>query len=132
MKVCPSCHEGLPLEAFYRDRKTPTGFASYCKQCKNAHERARQAAKKAEHASRGPLYTNEELAVRASLGLWEHVLEMFTCKELAKIWGCSNDRAWNAKTEPNGIYGKYAFKELQGQMYFGEDMKRKLREYLEV
>jgi hypothetical protein len=64
--------------------------------------------------------------------LWTHVLEDFTCAKLATIWGCSQDQAWRVKREPYGIYGDKQPKELQGTRFLSEDMKRKLREYLEV
>ena len=122
MKLCSSCHEALPPEAFHRNRKKWDGLACYCKACAAVRKAAAKAAKVAETR---PLYTNEELAVRASLGLWEHVLEMFTCRQLAQIWGCGHDQAWRAKTKPNETY-------MQGTAYFSEDMKRRLRDYLEV
>jgi hypothetical protein len=78
------------------------------------------------------LYSNEELLLRANLGLWTHVLEDFTCKQLAEIWGCSKDRAWRIQRRPNEFYGKWAFKELQGVPFLSDEMKHSLVTYLEV
>lgn len=32
-KICPKCGKELPVTSFYIDRKTKSGYASYCKAC---------------------------------------------------------------------------------------------------
>lgn len=34
-KICPKCGKELPVTSFYIDRKTKSGYASYCKRCQS-------------------------------------------------------------------------------------------------
>jgi Recombination endonuclease VII len=63
MKPCSKCKIPLPFSEFYKDRKTRSGFSSWCKYCKkqdykdHLEERRRQHREwykehKQEHASR--------------------------------------------------------------------------------
>lgn len=38
-KTCSTCRVAKPLEAFYRDRNTPTGRAYDCKECRSAKQK---------------------------------------------------------------------------------------------
>lgn len=40
-KSCPKCGHIKVLSDFYRDKRTPTGVASWCKECVKANQKAR-------------------------------------------------------------------------------------------
>ena len=44
-KRCPRCGRNLPKEAFGKNRTTKDGLQNRCKECTNAQEKARKAAK---------------------------------------------------------------------------------------
>ena len=41
MKQCGKCKELIPFDQFYRNRKKPTGYGSYCKRCQHEHYKMR-------------------------------------------------------------------------------------------
>ena len=47
-KLFPKCGKYLPLEAFYRNKKSPTGVSSYCKDCKRIINKEYEQRWKAE------------------------------------------------------------------------------------
>src|SRR4051794_8008100 len=49
MKVCKMCGAELPLDAFYRDRKSKDGRYWYCKVCSDLKSKAWQAAHPERH-----------------------------------------------------------------------------------
>ena len=72
MKLCRSCQRTLPLEAFHRCTGTPSGRASWCKECKRAWRhteaglRYRRASKERWrvrnlHKSRGQLQVHRAI-----------------------------------------------------------------------
>lgn len=46
-KRCPRCGRDLPKEAFGKNRTTKDGLQNWCKECTNAQEKVRKAAKAA-------------------------------------------------------------------------------------
>lgn len=46
-KRCPRCGRDLPKEAFGKNRTTKDGLQNWCKECTNAQEKARKAARAA-------------------------------------------------------------------------------------
>ncbi len=61
MRICRTCKQEKPLEEFNKDKRHSSGYATQCKECKRAYERARYQkikddpkfhAKKLEHGKK--------------------------------------------------------------------------------
>lgn len=83
-KRCSKCGQDLPLEAFARHRSTPDGLQYHCRECQKLNNaRWYQAKKLRERVSL------DDLRYRPV----EHILELLTCDELARLLGCQRTKA---------------------------------------
>ena len=58
MKQCSKCKESKPLECFHKRKARPSGYASHCKTCRSAQEKARYAANAERIIERTHAYNN--------------------------------------------------------------------------
>jgi len=89
-KYCPMCKQNLPRTEFHKNSRTNDGLHGFCKKCRSN-----------KYYKNGPVkkitpYSKEELLSRPI----EHMLEIFTNKQLAKIWGVCENEASDIRCSP--------------------------------
>ncbi len=52
MKYCPKCKETKPVSEYQRSWGTNDGYQVWCRDCMNAHQRARSAERRARNRAR--------------------------------------------------------------------------------
>ena len=107
-KRCPHCGQALPLTAFYLERNRKDGRSSWCRECKNAHDRTRykenqeqireRRARQGESVRLRTLERHPQLQDAAWLRQ-KYLGEFRTTAEIALEIGCAEQTARRALRE---------------------------------
>lgn len=121
LKHCLMCHKDLPLVEFHRNSQARDGFHPFCKKCRSN-----------KYYKNGPVkkifpYSKEELLSRPI----EHMLEVVSNKQLAKIWGVCENEAGEIRTHPWYLREDWKHDPLAGEPKLNRLKRIQLMEFIE-
>lgn len=117
VKHCLHCDRDLPDEAYYVSKGH---LSHYCRECtKEIHMIRYHRKRRGEEPP--PLYTADELLCRPI----EHVLEVFTYRQLSELWGVSEPEVQRIMSRP------WELNFRTGEPNLSYEYRRKARERVE-
>lgn len=137
-KYCSQCKQKLPISKFHKDSKTKDGLHGLCKQCRANYFKRNYVSRskgvdKAEHMKKCRAkyitpYSKDELLSRPI----EHMLEVFSNKQLAKIWGVCENEASTIRSNPWYYREDWKHDPCAGEPMLNWLKRKQLMEFIEL